>query len=76
MTSRTADNRIAPAGESVVAFRDVSLAYGNAAAPDDALILKSLNFQLAAGSFHFLTGPSGAGKTSLLKMIYLAQTPS
>src|SRR3546814_16804471 len=28
------------------------------------------------GSFHFLTGSSGAGKTSLLRMLYLAQRPS
>ncbi|MGA9658820.1 MAG: ATP-binding cassette domain-containing protein [Asticcacaulis sp.] len=43
---------------------------------EDDLILRHLNFQLPAGSFHFLTGPSGAGKTSLLKMIYLAQKPT
>ena len=76
MTPSPADSRIASAGDIVVDFRDVSLGYGNMASTDDPLILKSLNFRLAAGSFHFLTGPSGAGKTSLLKMIYLAQTPS
>ena len=31
---------------------------------------------LRAGSFHFLTGKSGAGKSSLLSMIYLAQRPT
>ena len=39
-------------------------------------ILSDLNFALAPGSFHFVTGPSGAGKTSLLKLIYLAAKPS
>ena len=39
-------------------------------------ILSDLNFGLAPGSFHFVTGPSGAGKSSLLKLIYLAATPS
>ncbi|MDI7776042.1 ATP-binding cassette domain-containing protein [Asticcacaulis sp. EMRT-3] len=67
----------------VLAFEQVSLGYGLGPGQpplqgedDPRLILKNLNFQLPAGSFHFLTGPSGAGKTSLLKLIYLAQQPS
>jgi len=51
----------------IVRFEAVSMAYG--AEPD---ILRDVSFDLAPGSFHFLTGPSGAGKTSLLKLIYLA----
>lgn len=39
-------------------------------------MLSDLNFALPKGSFHFLTGPSGAGKTSLLRLIYLARKPS
>lgn len=39
-------------------------------------VLSDLNLRLAPGSFHFLTGPSGAGKTSLLSLLYLAQRPS
>ena len=39
-------------------------------------ILQDINFTLPAGSFHFLTGPSGAGKTSLMRLIYLAQKPT
>lgn len=69
--------------ECVVEFNDVGLRFED----NDALItgvydgsgdyvLKDLNFQLPAGSFHFLCGPSGAGKTSLLRMIYLAQKPT
>lgn len=39
-------------------------------------ILSNINLALEKGSFHFLTGKSGAGKTSLLSMMYLAQKPS
>ena len=39
-------------------------------------MLRDLDFRLARGTFYFLTGPSGAGKTSLLKLLYLAQRPT
>jgi cell division transport system ATP-binding protein len=39
-------------------------------------VLRDLDFRLGAGQFYFLTGPSGAGKTSLLKLLYLAQRPT
>ena len=55
----------------MVRFRTVGIRYG--AGPE---ILHDLSFRLEAGSFHFLTGPSGAGKTSLLKLMYLAQPPT
>lgn len=35
-----------------------------------------MNFQLRPGSFHFLTGPSGAGKTSLLRLLFLTLRPT
>ncbi|WP_293381409.1 ATP-binding cassette domain-containing protein [Phenylobacterium sp.] len=59
------------AAEEVVRFDDVSMRYGRG--PD---VLSDLNFGLAPGSFHFVTGASGAGKSSLLKLIYLAAEPS
>ncbi len=55
----------------MVAFSGVGLRYGRA---DE--VLKDLTFELAPGSFHFLTGASGAGKTSLLRLIHLALKPS
>ncbi|MDY8108516.1 cell division ATP-binding protein FtsE [Fulvimarina sp. 2208YS6-2-32] len=39
-------------------------------------ILSDLNFEIRKQSFQFLTGPSGAGKTSLLRMLFLALRPT
>jgi cell division transport system ATP-binding protein len=55
----------------LIRFANVGMRYG--AGPE---ILRDINMELAPGSFHFLTGPSGAGKTSLLKLMYLAERPS
>ncbi|WP_312163699.1 cell division ATP-binding protein FtsE [Phenylobacterium sp.] len=59
------------ADHAVVRFDDVSMRYGRA--PET---LKDLTFSLEPGSFHFVTGASGAGKTSLLKLLFLAAKPS
>ena len=55
----------------VVRFEGVSMRYGRA--PETLL---DIGFSLMPGSFHFLTGASGAGKSSLLKLIYLAHRAS
>jgi len=55
----------------IVKFDNVGLRYGT-----DPEVLSDLSFTLYPGSFYFLTGASGAGKTSLLKLLYLAQRPS
>ncbi len=52
-------------------FENVGLRYGMGAET-----LSDVSFTLAPGAFYFLTGASGAGKTSLLKLLYLAQRPS
>ncbi|MXP48354.1 cell division ATP-binding protein FtsE [Altererythrobacter luteolus] len=57
-------------GEGIT-FDNVGLRYGT-----EKEVLSDLSFTLHPGSFYFLTGASGAGKTSLLKLLYLAQRPS
>lgn len=56
---------------AAVRFENVGLQYDTG--PE---ILRDVTFELARGSFHFLTGLSGAGKSSLLSLIYLAQKPT
>ncbi|MEQ9520789.1 MAG: cell division ATP-binding protein FtsE [Parvibaculum sp.] len=55
----------------MVRFENVGMRYGMG--PE---VLRDVSFELAPGSLHFLTGPSGAGKTSLLKLMFLAHKPS
>jgi cell division transport system ATP-binding protein len=59
------------AGGGIVQFDNVGLRYGT-----DREVLSDVSFTLYPGSFYFLTGASGAGKTSLLRLLYLAQRPS
>ena len=47
--------------------------FGYANRPD---VLRDINLVLTRGSFHFLTGPSGAGKTSLLRLLTLSERPT
>jgi cell division transport system ATP-binding protein len=55
----------------IVQFDNVGLRYGT-----EKEILTDISFTLYPGRFYFLTGASGAGKTSLLKLLYLSQRPS
>ena len=43
---------------------------------DGPEILSNVSLTIPQRSIHFLTGPSGAGKTSLLSLMYLAKRPT
>ncbi|NTU43448.1 MAG: cell division ATP-binding protein FtsE [Nitrospirales bacterium] len=53
----------------MIAFQNVSKYY------DRQIVLKSLSFTVPKGEMVFLTGPSGAGKTTILKLMYFAEQP-
>jgi len=55
----------------VIRFENVGLRYGFGAE-----VLRDLSFHIHSHSFQFLTGPSGAGKTSLLRMLFLSLKPT
>jgi len=55
----------------VVRFENVGLRYG--VGPE---VLRDLTFHIEPHSFQFLTGPSGAGKTSLLRLLFLSLRPT
>ncbi len=55
----------------MIRFEHVGLRYG--IGPE---VLSDISFTLEPGSFHYLTGPSGAGKTSLMTLMYLGRRPT
>ena len=55
----------------MVRFENVGLRYG--LGPE---VLRDLSFRIDPHSFQFLTGPSGAGKTSMLRLLYLSLKPT
>ena len=55
----------------MVRFEEVGLRYGTG-----PQILDGVTFQFEPGSFHFVIGASGAGKSSLLKLMYLSLRPT
>jgi len=55
----------------VIKFENVGLRYGTGRE-----VLSDLTFSIAPHSFQFLTGPSGAGKTTLIRLLFLNLKPT
>jgi cell division transport system ATP-binding protein len=55
----------------VIRFSHVYKSY-----PNGALALKDVSFRVGKGEFVFLTGHSGAGKSTIMKLLYAEQQPT
>ena len=55
----------------MIRFANVYKAY-----PNGALALKDVTFHVLKGEFVFLTGHSGAGKSTIMKLLFAEQKPS
>ena len=69
VTTYSRETRREEAG--LILFENVGFRYGRG--PD---VLQGLSFDVPEGEFTFVTGASGAGKSSLLRLLYLDELPS
>lgn len=67
---------VAAARDAAVRLEGVGLALPSGRGGARTWVLADIAFTIPQGGFRWLVGPSGAGKTSLLRLIHLAQRPS
>ena len=56
--------------DTILEFRNVTVAFGN------RVILQNINFKILRGEFCYLIGKTGAGKSSMLRLIYADLIPT
>jgi cell division transport system ATP-binding protein len=54
----------------------IRLSHVHKSYPNGALALKDVSFRVTKGEFVFLTGHSGAGKSTIMKLLFAEQRPS